>query len=103
MRLGYQLSIALLAKVGLVLANASVLGALAFWTWADFTETRDATVDKVAAAALVIEEHALRSLLAVDVVLDSVAELVATRGLESLRSEDGWKELRRIARLANTR
>ena len=98
MRQGNQLSIALLAKVGLVLANASVLGALAFWTWADFTETRDAAVDKVSAAALVIEEHALRSLLAVDVVLDSVAELVATRGLKSLRSEDGWKELRRIAR-----
>jgi hypothetical protein len=67
-----QLTIALLAKIGLVLAIATILVGLAFWTWTDFAETRDAAVDKGSAIALVIEEHAQRSLLAVDVVLGRV-------------------------------
>ena len=45
--------------------RAIVLG-LAFWTWTDFYDTRAEAETRLSNAALVIEEHAQRSLMAID-------------------------------------
>ena len=98
-----RLTTAALFKLGLVLASIGTLAGLAYLTWTDFADSRRDATAKVSAAALVIEEHSRRSLLAIDIVLESAAEWVEERGIETVRSQADWQHLRQLARrLPNT-
>src|ERR1044072_2660342 len=98
-----RLTTAALFKLGLVLASIGTVAGLAYLTWADFADSRRDATAKVSAAALVIEEHSRRSLLAIDIVLESVAEWVGERGIDTVRSQADWQHLRQLARrLPNT-
>ena len=98
-----RLTTGALFKLGLVLASIGTIIGLAYLTWTDFADARRDATAKVFAAALVIEEHSRRSLLAIDIVLESAAEWVEERGVEKVRSQADWQHLRQLARrLPNT-
>ena len=86
-----------LSRLGFVLATITIVASLAFWTWTDFTDVRRDAEAKVSNAALAIDELARHSLLAIDVVLESVVARVAEQGLDKLASEPERENLRRIA------
>jgi hypothetical protein len=87
-----------LSRIELVLAATAIAAGLAFWTWADFSDAHSDARAKVAAAAVAVDELASRSLLAIDVVLETVVTRAAERGLDTLRSEPEQERLKRIAR-----
>ena len=82
-----RLTPAALFKLGLVLASLGTITGLAYLTRTDFADSRHDATAKVSAAALVIEEHSRRSLLTIDIVLESAAEWVKERGIETVRSQ----------------
>jgi signal transduction histidine kinase len=87
----------LLSRVEFVLATIVIVVGLTFWTWADFADARRDAEAKVSNAALAIDEFTSRSLLAIDVVLESVVARLAEDGLDKLGSEPESERLRRIA------
>jgi C4-dicarboxylate-specific signal transduction histidine kinase len=93
-----RLTSPVLFKLGLVLASIGIITGLAYLTSTDFAESRHNARAKVSAAALVIEEHSRRSLLAIDIVLESAAEWVDERGIDTVRSQADWQQLRQLAR-----
>jgi two-component sensor histidine kinase len=86
-----------LSRIGFVVAAATIVLALAFSTWTDFTQARRHAEAKVSAAALAMEELARSSLVAIDGVLEDVVSAVAEHGLERLGSGSEQERLRRIA------
>lgn len=93
-----RLTTAALFKLGLVLAYIGTITGFAYLTWSDFADSRHNAMAKVSAAALVIEEHSRRSLLAIDIVLESAAEWIDERGIDTVRSQTDWQQLRQLAR-----
>ena len=73
-----------LSRLGFVLAAITIVAGLVFWTWTDFTDVRRDAEAKVSNAALAIDQLAGRSLLAIDVVLESVIARLAEQGLDKL-------------------
>ena len=94
---GSGITIRQLFETDVILTSAFIIAGLAFWTWTDFADARREAEERVSAAALVVEEHAQRSLMAIDMVLESIAELAEERGLDWLHSAAGWQRFRRIA------
>ena len=98
-----RLTTATLFKSGLAVASIGIIAGLAYLTWTDFADSRHDATAQVSAAALVIEEHSRRSLLAIDIVLEAAAEWVDERGIDRVRSQADWQHLRQLARrLPNT-
>jgi C4-dicarboxylate-specific signal transduction histidine kinase len=93
-----RLTTAALFKLGLVLASIGTIAGCAYLTWSDFADSRNDATAKVSAAALVIEEHSRRSLLAIDIVLEMTAEWVDHSGIDAVRSQANWQQLRQLAR-----
>src|SRR5262245_16551319 len=87
-----------LSELGLFLASGGIALGLVYLTWTDFVDARRDATAKVSAAALIAEEHTKRSLLATDIVLESVIEWVERRGVAALSSPTEWKHLRQLAR-----
>jgi two-component sensor histidine kinase len=97
-RLNYaRLTTDALSRIGLVLATTAILAGLAVWTWADFADAYGDAQAKTSAAAVAVDELASRSLMAIDVVLETVVARVAEQGLDKLRSEPERERLRRMA------
>jgi len=86
-----------LSRIEFVLATTAIIGGLAFWTWADFTDAHREAEDKVSGAALAMGELARHSFLAIDVVLEAVVARVPEQGLDKLRSEPEMDRLKRTA------
>ena len=86
-----------LSKLALGLASSGIAIGLAYLTWTDFADSRRDAMARVSAAASIIEEHTRRSLLATDIVLESVTEWVEQRGVAALRSPMEWEHLRKLA------
>jgi two-component sensor histidine kinase len=87
-----------LSRIQFVVATTTIVAALAFWTWADFAELEEAAEAKVSDASLAVSELADRSLLAIDVVLESAAARLSERGLDDFGSESDRNYLTQIAR-----
>ena len=86
-----------LSRMEFVLATTTIVAGLSFWTWADFADVRHNAKAKVSTAALAMDELVRRSLLAIDVVLESVVARAAEQGLDRLGSEQEREHLRRMA------
>ena len=86
-----------LSRIEFVLATATIVAGLSFWTWADFLDVRRNAEAKVSTAALAMDELVRRSLLAIDVVLESVVARAAEQGVDRLGSEPEREHLRRMA------
>jgi two-component sensor histidine kinase len=89
---------AALSRVQFVLATITIAAGLAFWTWTDFAEVERNAEAKASVASLAVCELALRSLLAIDVVLESIARRLSERGLDNFGSDSDRNYLRQIAR-----
>lgn len=68
------------------------------WTWLDFAEAEREARKEVEASSLLLEEHVLRSLSAIDGALLQTADLVHEIGLKELHLETTWKRLKSIAK-----
>jgi PAS domain S-box-containing protein len=68
------------------------------WTWADFAEAEREASEEVENSTLVLEEHVLRSLSAIDGALLQTADLVQEIGLRGLHGEATWRRLNSIAK-----
>jgi hypothetical protein len=79
-------------------ATTTIVIALAFWTSTDFAEVEKAAEAQVSDASLAVSERADRSLVAIDVVLESVAARLSERGLDNFGSESDRDYLTQIAR-----
>ncbi|RPI72071.1 MAG: PAS domain S-box protein [Geobacteraceae bacterium] len=72
--------------------------AFGIWTWLDFAEAEQEARKEVEASSLLLEEHVLRSLSAIDGALLQTADLVHEIGLKELHLETTWKRLKSIAK-----
>jgi len=86
-----------LSRIEFVLAATTIVVGLAFWTWADFADARHNAEIKVSTAALAMDELVGRSLLVIDVVLESVVTRIEEQGLDKLGSEPERERLNRMA------
>ncbi len=68
------------------------------WTWLDFAEAEQEARRDIENSSLVLEEHVLRSLSAIDGALLQTADLVHEIGLKELHLETTWKRLKSIAK-----
>jgi hypothetical protein len=89
---------AALFKTGLALASALPLAGLAPSTWWDFEDERHDAEAKLATAVMIVKGHAARSLLVIDALLASAAQLIERGGLDGLRTEAQWHRLCQIGR-----
>src|SRR5262249_21029324 len=79
-----------LSSLQFVLATATIVAVLALWTWTDFAEVERDAEAKASVASLAVNELAGRSLLAIDVVLESAAARLSKQGLDKLGSEENY-------------
>ena len=86
-----------LSSIQFVLATLTIVAALALWNWTDFAEAEGDAEAKASVASLAVNELAGRSLLAIDVVLESAAARLSERGLDKLGSDLEENYLRQIA------
>src|SRR5262249_24297841 len=92
-----------LSSIHFVLAKTAIVPALAFWTWTDFVEVERDAEAKASVASLAVNELAGRSLLAIDVVLESAAARLSEEGLDKLGPDLEENYLRQItSRLPET-
>jgi len=92
-----------LSSIQFVLATTTIVAALAYWTWTDFAEVERDAEAKASVASLAVNELAGRSLLAIDVVLESTAARLSEEGLDKLGSDLEQNYLRQItSRLPET-
>jgi two-component sensor histidine kinase len=87
-----------LSRIQLVVATTTIVAALAFWTSTDLAEVEKAAEAQVSDASLAVSELAGRSLLAIDVVLESVAAKLSERRLDNFGSDSDRNYLTQIAR-----
>jgi two-component sensor histidine kinase len=87
-----------LSGIQFVVATAAIVAALAFWASTDFAEVESSAEAKVSDASLAVSELAGRSLLAIDVVLESAAARLSERGLDNFGSDSDRNYLTQIAR-----
>jgi two-component sensor histidine kinase len=87
-----------LSRIQFLVATTTIVAALAFWTSTDFAEMEKAAEAKVSDASLAVSELASRSLLAIDVVLSSVAARLSERGLDNFGSDSDRNYLTQIAK-----
>jgi two-component sensor histidine kinase len=87
-----------LSRIQFLVATTTIVAALAFWTSTDFAEVEKAAEAKVSDASLAVSELADRSLLAIDVVLESAAARLSERGLDNLGSDSDRNYLTQLAR-----
>jgi two-component sensor histidine kinase len=87
-----------LSRIQLVVATTTIVAALAFWTSTDLAEVEKAAEVQVSDASLAVSELAGRSLLAIDVVLESVAAKLSERRLDNFGSDSDRNYLTQIAR-----
>src|SRR5215468_10888092 len=69
----FRLTTRALSRIQFVVATTAIVAALAIWTSTDFAEVEKDAEVKMSDASLAVSELAGRSLLAIDVVLQSVA------------------------------
>jgi len=86
-----------LSRIQFVLATTTIVAVLAFWTWTDFAEVEGDAEAKASVASLAVNELAGRSLLAIDVVLESAATRLSEHDLDKLGSDLEGNYLRQIA------
>jgi two-component sensor histidine kinase len=87
-----------LSRIQFVVATTAIVAALAFWTSTDFVEVEKDAEAKISDASLAVSELAGRSLLAIDVVLQSVAARLSEQGFDNFGSDSDSNYLTQIAR-----
>jgi len=87
-----------LSSIQFVLGTATIVAVLALWTLTDFAEVERDAEAKASVASLAVNELAGRSLLAIDVVLESAAARLSEQGLDKLGSDLEENYLRQITR-----
>src|SRR5262245_28632826 len=88
------------APAGIIfaLALAFILGAVALWTWAEFSVFRSDAETIVSATALIMDDLARNSLDRVDGVLETIVGRIEEKGFDNIHSEAERAALRRLAR-----
>src|SRR5262245_53881642 len=86
------------APAGIIfaLALAFILGAVALWTWAEFSVFRSDAETIVSATALTMDDLARNSLDRVDGVVETVVGRIEEKGIDNLYSEAERAALRRL-------